>query len=247
MAAFYRRLSLFILLAGAWLSGKADTVDVVFCFYNQSGHVQSAKLLDFKTPGTVEKTLIQTDDAWQEIRWIRKAESDTLQIVSEKDTARICIDILESERAKFRILVVERLQARPSLQRIKVNHLTCRWSGSIAYPLDYNYINPLDNKQLKLDSLEGKHLQVLSDSVMLLRCDRSQAIFIKYYLGSDGILELQPSSAECDHFYSDANAKLYAFLRSGKRFRYAYDNTDLIIRNLGGFPQEYRFRIENIN
>ena len=37
---------------------------------------------------------------------------------------------------------------------------------------------------------------------------------------------------------------LYAFLRSSPRFRYAFENTDFVIRSLGGFPQEFRFRIE---
>lgn len=247
MAAQYRRLSIFLFLFGIWNSSKADTVDVVFSFYNQSGYVQSGKSLSFTTNGQLEKTLIPSDEAWLDIRWIRKEVSDTLIISTGKDTAWLCIDILESEKARLKTLVVARLQARPTLQRIKVNHLTCKWSGSIAYPLDYNYINPIENKQLKYDSLNGNRLQVLSDSVMLFRCTRSQAIFIKYYLGSDGILQLYPSDAQCAQFYSGAEAKLYAFLRSSTRFRYAFENTDFVIRNMGGFPQEFRFRIENIN
>ncbi len=249
MATHYRRLSflLFFWFACTYSFGKADTLDLVFRFYTQNGHVQSGKVLQFRTAGTVEKTLVQAEDAWQEIRWIRKNSNDTLLILAETDSAVICIDVLNSEKARFKTLVVSRLQARPHLQRIKVNHLTCRWNGSIAYPLDYQYINPLENKQLKLDSLAGNHLQVLSDSVMLLRCDKSQAIFIKYYLSSDGILELNPSGAQCGNFYSDVEARLYAFLRSSPRFRYAFENTDFVIRSLGGFPQEFRFRIENIN
>ncbi|MDX5321697.1 MAG: hypothetical protein LPK45_11215, partial [Bacteroidota bacterium] len=91
----------------------------------------------------------------------------------------------------------------------------------------------------KMDSLSLR-LHFLSDSVMLLQCGKNDAVFIKYYLQSDGILHCQTSNFQCTEFVNESEEKLYQLLSGGK-MNFRMEGNGFLI---GGKECAWKFRLE---
>lgn len=225
-----KKAFLFFLLILPLIS-SADTLQVTFRYYDAAGHLVAGSNLKVTSSAPVLRTISSDEDAWQEVSWIRNSPNEVLRFIGSEDSLDIQVRILDKYEGKVKTLIIDRLQGGQEMQQVRINHLTCKFKGSIAHPLDYRFINPLDLHILIPDSMSTyeKGLQVLSDSVMLLHCGKNQGVFVKYYLGIDGKLELLPSPVECSAFKNESIRKLYQFIRRHLSFSYKIENNYLII------------------
>jgi len=215
-----RLLLLAFLFLGTLSSYGQDSLNVLFRAYDSEGKaVQGSNL---SSPG---HWILRTDaDCWQTIR-IKKSEAGVaqLQLQFGLDTLLLQIEVHPSKVEQIQSFILPRLQFGKSIDRFKVNKLSCSWQGSMATALDYQFINPLDGHHLRIiqsscqsDSFkteQGKqsNLQVLSDSVMLLKCSKREGIFLKYFLHADGDIEVHPSKKACEGFEEPGQLALFRF------------------------------------
>lgn len=232
-----------LLIALCFASGlKADSLDLIFRYYKGNGKIENAPLTLILPNGT--STALSSPDAagWQHWQIQSETHPYELTIVDGSDTSLLVIDVLNKYRGTvLKSLVINRLQYRKKKQTLKVNQLTCRWTGSIAYPIEYAFCNPLDGETLKLDRLRCAtvydslklELHFLSDSVMLYKCGKKEALFFKYFLGSDGKFYHEASAYTCTEFSNQEEQKFYLLLANAQNsIAYDFDGKKLILKDL---------------
>lgn len=219
---------------------SADTLDIIFRYYNASGKVQSSPLTMAVEDGTAEQ-LSQPDAAgWQ--HWRLKSSDRTFQLdlATGMDSIDFNIDVHSKYRNTIRSIVINRLQVRGKSQVLKVNELTCKWTGSIAYPIEYAFNNPLDGNNLHLETLRCERtldslaitLHFLSDSVMLYKCGKNEALFFKYYLQSNGHFSRESSNYSCTEFTNEEERRFYEILtRLNTTIQYEFQGKKLILKD----------------
>jgi|GEM_PF-2190946 len=233
------RLLLLALLLSS-ICTKADTLDVLFRYYHSDGQLSASPLqLTLKDGNAV---LVSRADAagWQQWRLENTSRPFHLMLVSGNDSLLLEIDVHEKYRKTVKSVVINRLQLRPFKQVLKVNELTCKWTGSIAYPIGYSFNNPLDGQTLHLKKLRCERtldslnvsLYFLSDSVMLFKCGKEEALFFKYYLQSDGKFRRVPSNYTCSEFKNEEQRRLYeVFTRLNGKVEYVFEGKKLVLKD----------------
>lgn len=219
---------------------SADSLDIVFRYYAGDGRIVSAPLLLTINEGQCTK-LGKTDaGGWQHWRIGYRGAAIKLKVEVEDESKEqeLTIQVHPDWKATLKTLVINRVQESVAPWVLKVNHLTCRWTAGIAYPIEYRFNNPLDGQELKLkswscaknqDSLRVS-IHVLSDSVILFRCGKSDAILVKYFLGSQGQFFRSFAPSECHEFTSIAERELYILLKdSSNEIRYSWEGSRWVI------------------
>lgn len=235
MSRFY----LFLCLLCSGLLSNANQLDLVFRYYNAKGHIES-DLLQITASDSVQVYQVSAADhsGWQHWSLDGFSGKCVLHIVSKTSVQDLEIDVHPDYSGKAKSIVISRLQMQGSPLVLKVNHLTCKWTGGIAYPLEYRFINPLDGNNLKLEKQECRvkkdslnlTLYVLSDSVLLFKCGGNEALFIKYYLQSDKTFDREPSGFSCTSFSSPIEQELYMLFQRGEtRINYTMENGHLLL------------------
>jgi len=219
---------------------SADTLDIIFRYYDASGLVQSTPLSIEVEDGAAEQ-LSQPDAAgWQHWRLMSADRLFQLDLATANDSIDLSIDVLSKYRNTVRSIVINRLQVRGKTQILKVNELTCKWTGSIAYPIEYSFNNPLDGNNLHLETLRCERtldslsitLYFLSDSVMLYKCGKNEALFFKYYLQSNGHFARTPSNYTCTEFTNEEERRFYEILtRLNSTIQYEFQGKKLILKD----------------
>lgn len=230
----------------------ADTLDLVFRFYSANGKLNSSQLEVQVKDGNATKHYAPDEGGWQHWKIISTSQPYVLTLHSRTDTVKLDIDVLEKYRkSHLRTLVINRLQAEENKQVLKVNELTCRWTGTIAYPIEYRFVNPLDGQKGKLESISCRRkndslnveLHFISDSVLLYTCGKADALFIKYYLGSEKNLYRSPAPFECHTFSNEEQKKLYAILTDpAKALTVQYAGDKFLLLDDAGCYWEFRFQ-----
>lgn len=214
------RYSLLFICLGLSLLTQARSLELVFRYVNTKGCIVDGSRLQVWANGKAAlKNYGEKADDWQSWEVNYQNKPLLLLFCGPEDTLSLEIDINNGFKDRCRTLVFPRLQHRFQEETLKINHLTCSWKATTATALEYRFINPLDGKKLQAlekscgwESQEGLVLNVLSDSVMLLRCGENNAVFIKYWLGSDGVLRLEFSPSNCTEFNSGEEREFYEWL-----------------------------------
>ncbi|HCS21343.1 MAG TPA: hypothetical protein DIW47_12420 [Bacteroidetes bacterium] len=225
---------------------SADSLDIVFRYYDGDGRVVSSPLV--MDGGT---QLGKTDEGgWQHWRMLYQEGMVGMTIKNEFQRQTLTIQVHPDWQNTLKTLVINRIQASGEALLLKVNHLTCRWTAGIAYPIEYRFNNPIDGQELKLqswscakdqDSLKVS-IHILSDSVMLYSCGKSEAILAKYYLGSDGQVFRSFAPSECHEFSTNAERELYLLLKdSSMEIRYSWDGSRFVLGDAKGCRWEFSF------
>ena len=205
--------SLFFILLH--LSSKADKLELLFRFYGDQGKVSYQNMSVAVTNGKSQVITSPDRGGWQ--NWELEYSGNPIQLLISDgvDSLKLDINIHPNNKEVLRTLVINRLQSGELKEVMMVNQLTCKWTGSIAYPLENRFQNPLDGMELRLltksclnktDSAKI-NLQVLSDSVLLVKCSESEGYFVKYFLGSDKIFRTESNQVACqtsDHYLSQS-------------------------------------------
>ncbi|MHB1278968.1 MAG: hypothetical protein ACYC1Q_11300 [Bacteroidia bacterium] len=222
----------FLLSLSSLLS--ADSLDLVFRYYAEDGRLVSAPLSMSIFDG--QTTQLRKTDAggWQHWRMVYKEGTAGITIKTQGHEQTLAIQVHPDWKTTLKTLVINRLQVSREAQVLKVNHLTCRWTAGIAYPIEYRFNNPIDGQELKLQSWSCASLRdsisislhVLSDSVMLFRCGKNDAILIKYYLASDGKFYRSLAPLDCSVFNTTLEQRFYALLKDSTiELRYDLEGT----------------------
>lgn len=225
---------------------SADSLDIVFRYYTGDGRV-------LHTPITIENgtQLGKTDEGgWQHWRLLYQDGLVRMTLKNGHQSQTLTIQVHPDWQKTLKTLVINRIQASGEALLLKVNHLTCRWTAGIAYPIEYRFNNALDGQELQLrswtcartqDSLRAS-IHVLSDSVMLFRCGKSEAILVKYYLGSAGQLFRSFAPSECHEFNTTAERELYRLLKDeSQELRYSWEVSGFVLVDAKGCRWEFSF------
>ncbi len=219
---------------------SADSLDVVFRYYAEDGRLVHRPLSMTIFDG--QATQLGKIDAggWQHWRIGYQGEAlkveVKVEVENEGNGQELTIQVHPDWKATLKTLVINRLQVSREAQVLKVNHLTCRWTAGIAYPVEYRFNNPIDGQELKFQSWScaglrdsvSISLHVLSDSVMLFRCGKNDAILIKYYLASDGKFYRSLAPLDCGVFNSTLEQRFYDLLKDSTiELRYDLRRYDL--------------------
>ena len=100
---------------------SADTLDIIFRYYDASGHVQSSPLAIAVEDGAAEQLSKPDASGWQHWRLSSDDRLFQLDLSSEKDSIDLNIDVHSKYRSTVRSVVINRLQVRPRTQVLKVN------------------------------------------------------------------------------------------------------------------------------
>lgn len=231
-------LLLSFLLIGSFAS--ADTLDVIFRYYGADGRIQSTPLTCSIEEGEALQLAAPDAAGWQHWRISSLEKIYELQFKSEHDSLELSIDVHSKYKKTVRSVVINRLQVRQKPQVLKVNELTCKWTGSIAYPIEYGFNNPLDGTTLHLETLRCERtldslnitLYFLSDSVMLYKCGKNEALFFKYYLTSSGTFTREASNYSCTEFTNEEERRFYEILmRRNSTLQYEFQGKKLILKD----------------
>ena len=212
---------------------SADSLDVVFRYYGEDGRLVNTPLTITLFDG--QATQLGKTDAggWQHWRIVYKDGTAGITIKTYGVEQAMAIQVHPDWQTTLKTLVINRLQVSREAPVLKVNHLTCRWTAGIAYPIEYRFNNIIDGQELKLrswtcakdqDSLRVS-IHILSDSVMLFRCGKTDAILAKYYLSSGGEVYRSFAPAECQAFSTNAERELYTLLKDNSmEIHYSWEN-----------------------
>jgi hypothetical protein len=224
------------LCVGSFVS--ADSLDVIFRYYSAEGRLLNTQLVVSVVDGQATQTGKTDAGGWQQWRLGYQGEMLTVRVMNGSKTQNMEIHIHPDWKKTLKTLVINRVQETDLRWVLKVNHLTCRWTAGIAYPVEYQFNNPLDGQELKLkswscaknqDSLVARIL-VISDSVMLFQCGKTDVLLAKYYLGSDGRLYRSFTNFDCRTFNSTAEKELYSLLKDEtKELYYTWEGSQLIL------------------
>lgn len=230
-------LILFLLIGSA---ASADTLEVIFRYYNADGQIQSEPLSCSASNGWAKQIAAPDAAGWQHWQLSTVEKSYQLVLKGKHDSIAVEIEVHNKYKNTVRSLVINRLQVRPQAQVIKVNELTCKWTGSIAYPIEYRFNNPLDGANLHLETLRCERtldslnltLYFLSDSVMLYKCGKNEALFFKYYLSSTGHFIREASNYSCTEFTNEEERRLYEILnRLNSTIQYEFQGKKLVLKD----------------
>lgn len=220
----------------------ADQVELVFRFYKKSGMI-TPHALSIQVKGGKAETIGQRDrDGWQSWNLTYGTHPVELILSDGEDTVLLELNVHPSHQERLRTLIVNRLQAKGDKQILMVNHLTCKWTGGVAYPLERNFQNPIDGAELKLiaktclQSTDTGQLKIniLSDSVLLLTCSGEEGYFIKYYLGSDQTFYVVSKQPDCQTGHYGITRQFFdRLLNPGNRWTYRFENNQFILQEGG--------------
>jgi hypothetical protein len=229
---------------------NADTLNLIFRHYTHEGVITSnPRNLEVSSGSS---TLLGKPDkgGWQ--HWLIETSKHPIRValINSGDSVFLEIDIHKNHRnGALKTIVINRLQSGTKKQMLKVNEFTCRWTGSIAYPIEYQFNNPLDGQKLTLKSLRCSAnsdsmklvLDVLSDSVMLIRCGVNDAFFMKYHLSSSGYLIRGQTNYTCNEFSNELERRLYVLLIDPTtRIRFDYAGGNFLLME-GNCVWEFKF------
>ncbi|MBI1221005.1 MAG: hypothetical protein GC180_00240 [Bacteroidetes bacterium] len=225
-------ISCFICLT--WLS--VDALDLTFRYYDINGKIVSNPLEISSPTCSVYRVSNAENSGWQQWALDGFNGKAIIEIRQGNTVQELELDVLGNFQEKLKSLVINRIQFQGNRIQLKINHLTCKWTGGIAYPIEYLFNNPLDGNTLKLKSQSCKssydslnfELFVLSDSVILFRCGDDNALFFKYYLAANHSFIREPSGYQCSDYHNEAEKQLYTLLTEPQRLiRYSYDGNKL--------------------